>query len=140
MRRKVYVEGSAPDIRVPFVSVELSGGNDPVRLYDTSGPGSDPEAGLPPLRASWTRGRTQLAAARAGEITPEMEFASIREGVEPALVRDEIAAGRAVLPANRNHPESEPMVIGSRFLVTDVRERWIEVGVVGEERNGANLQ
>ncbi|MET0135308.1 MAG: phosphomethylpyrimidine synthase ThiC, partial [Kibdelosporangium sp.] len=106
-----------PDIQVPFVEVELSGGNDPVRLYDTSGPGSDPEAGLPPLRASWTRGRTQLAAARAGEITPEMEFAAIREGVEPSLVRDEIAAGRAVLPVNRNHPESEPVIIGKRFLV-----------------------
>jgi phosphomethylpyrimidine synthase len=117
MRRKVYVEGARPDIRVPFAEVELSGGNDPVRLYDTSGPGSDPAAGLPPLRGTWWDGNTQLAAARQGIVTPEMEFAAIREGVEPGLVRDEIAAGRAVLPANRNHPESEPMVIGSRFLV-----------------------
>jgi phosphomethylpyrimidine synthase len=117
MRRKVYVEGQRPDIRVPFASVELSDGNEPVRLYDTSGPGSDPEAGLPPLRQPWVTGKTQLASARAGIITPEMEFAAIREGVEPALIRDEVAAGRAVLPANRNHPESEPMVIGSRFLV-----------------------
>jgi phosphomethylpyrimidine synthase len=117
MRRKVYVEGSRPDIRVPFMSVELSDGNEPVRLYDTSGPGSDPAAGLPPLRAPWQAGRTQLAAARQGVVTPEMEFAAIREGVAPELIRDEIAAGRAVLPANRNHPESEPMVIGSRFLV-----------------------
>jgi phosphomethylpyrimidine synthase len=115
MRRKVYVDG--PGIRVPFTEVGLDGGNDPVRLYDTSGPGSDPEAGLPPLRRPWWGGRTQLAAARAGIVTPEMEFAAIREAVEPAVVRDEIAAGRAVLPANRNHPESEPMVIGSRFLV-----------------------
>jgi phosphomethylpyrimidine synthase len=111
------VQGSRPDIRVPFAEVELSDGNAPFRLYDTSGPGSDPAVGLPPLRAPWVGGRTQLAAARAGIVTPEMEFAAIREGVDPAVVRDEIAAGRAVLPANHNHPESEPMVIGSRFLV-----------------------
>jgi phosphomethylpyrimidine synthase len=117
MRRKVYVDGPRPDIRVPFTEVELDGDNEPVRLYDTSGPGSDPEAGLPPLRRPWWGGRTQLAAARAGIVTPEMEFAAIREGVEAPVVRDEIAAGKAVLPANRNHPESEPMVIGSRFLV-----------------------
>ncbi|GGK92665.1 phosphomethylpyrimidine synthase ThiC [Mangrovihabitans endophyticus] len=117
MRRKVYVEGERPDIRVPFTEVVLSGGHEPVRLYDTSGPGSDPEVGLPPLRRPWRRAGTQLAAARTGEITPEMEFVAIREGVAPQLVRDEIAAGRAVLPANVNHPESEPMVIGSRFLV-----------------------
>jgi phosphomethylpyrimidine synthase len=117
MRRKVYVEGSRPDIRVPFAEVDLSGGNPPVRLYDTSGPGSDPAEGLPPLRASWRTGRTQLASARAGIVTPEMEFAAIREGVAPEIVRAEIAAGHAVLPANVNHPESEPMVIGKRFLV-----------------------
>jgi phosphomethylpyrimidine synthase len=117
MRRKVYVEGSRPDLRVPFTEVVLTGEHPPVRLYDTSGPGGDPEVGLPPLRAAWRRGGTQLAAARAGTVTPEMEFVAIREGVPPELVRDEIAAGRAVLPANRNHPESEPMVIGSRFLV-----------------------
>ena len=117
MRRKVYVEGSRPDVRVPFSEVELSDGNAPFRLYDTSGPGSDPAVGLPPLREPWRAARTQLAAARSGIVTPEMEFAAIRERVEPSVVRAEIAAGRAVLPANRNHPESEPMVIGSRFLV-----------------------
>ena len=117
MRRKTYVEGSRPDIRVPFTEVELSDGNEPVRLYDTSGPGSDPADGLPPLRAPWMTGRTQLASARAGVVTSEMEFAAIRENVPAELVRSEIAAGRAVLPANRHHPESEPMVIGSRFLV-----------------------
>ena len=118
MRRKVYVEGSRPDIRVPFAEVELSGGNPPVRLYDTSGPGSDPD-GRPAAaaRAGGRSGRTQLASARAGVVTPEMEFVAIREGVDPEVVRDEIAAGRAVLPANVNHPESEPMIIGSRFLV-----------------------
>ncbi|WP_433793345.1 phosphomethylpyrimidine synthase ThiC [Actinoplanes sp. CA-252034] len=117
MRRKVYVEGPRPDIRVPFTEVVLTGDNPPVRLYDTSGPGSEPSAGLPPLRKPWQTGRTQLASARAGIITPEMEYVAVREGVAPELVRDEIAAGRAVLPANVNHPESEPMIIGSRFLV-----------------------
>ncbi|GAA1921269.1 phosphomethylpyrimidine synthase ThiC [Streptomyces sodiiphilus] len=60
---------------------------------------------------------TQLAYARRGEITPEMEYVAIRENVAPEFVRDEIAAGRAVLPANTNHPETEPMIIGKNFLV-----------------------
>jgi len=60
---------------------------------------------------------TQLGYARAGVVTPEMEFAAIREGLEPEIVRGEIAAGRAILPNNINHPESEPMLIGERFLV-----------------------
>jgi phosphomethylpyrimidine synthase len=66
------------------------------------------------------RGRgpvTQLHYARAGEITPEMEFAAIREGLSPELVRTEVARGRAIIPANINHPELEPMVIGRRFHV-----------------------
>jgi phosphomethylpyrimidine synthase len=60
---------------------------------------------------------TQLAYARRGIVTAEMEFAALREGMDPSVVRDEIAAGRAVLPVNVNHPESEPMLIGTRFLV-----------------------
>jgi phosphomethylpyrimidine synthase len=60
---------------------------------------------------------TQLAYARRGEITPEMEYVAVRENVRPEFVRDEIAAGRAVLPANINHPEIEPMIIGKNFLV-----------------------
>jgi phosphomethylpyrimidine synthase len=60
---------------------------------------------------------TQLHYARRGALTPEMEFAALREGVSPELVRDEIARGRAILPANINHPESEPMIIGRKFLV-----------------------
>ena len=67
---------------------------------------------------------TQLAAARAGVVTPEMEFAAIREnagqavgGITAELVRSEVAAGRAIIPANINHPEVEPMVIGRSFLV-----------------------
>jgi len=60
---------------------------------------------------------SQMHYARRGEITPEMEFVALREGVEPAFVRDEIARGRAVLPNNINHPESEPMIIGRNFFV-----------------------
>ncbi len=54
--------------------------------------------------------------ARRGDVTPEMEFVALREGMDPAFVRDEVARGRAIIPANVNHPESEPMVIGTRFL------------------------
>jgi phosphomethylpyrimidine synthase len=60
---------------------------------------------------------TQLAYARKGVITPEMEFVAVREGMTPELVRDEVARGRAVIPLNVNHPESEPMAIGRGFLV-----------------------
>ena len=60
--------------------------------------------------------RTQLAWARAGLITPEMRFIAAREGVDVELVREEVAAGRAVIPANHRHPESEPMIIGKRFM------------------------
>ncbi len=55
--------------------------------------------------------------ARRGEITPEMEFVALREGMSPEIVRDEVARGRAIIPSNINHPESEPMIIGRRFLV-----------------------
>jgi phosphomethylpyrimidine synthase len=166
----VYVEG-ADGTRVPFIEVTLTDSpgrqgiepNSPVRLYDTSGPGSVPTLGLPPLRGPWIAGRldvveyggrpvnrrddgraalrrapsgtpmappsgrlplrsvgppvTQRHYARRGEVTPEMSFVATREGVPAELVRDEIASGRAILPANVNHPESEPMVIGSSFLV-----------------------
>ncbi|MEU7731894.1 phosphomethylpyrimidine synthase ThiC, partial [Streptomyces griseus] len=70
-----------------------------------------------PRRSRDGRPVTQLAYARRGEITPEMEYVAIRENVEAEVVREEIAAGRAVLPANVNHPEIEPMIIGKRFLV-----------------------
>ena len=166
-RSKVHFEGSR-GVRVPFTEVSLTdspggGPNPPFRLYDSSGPGSDPEAGLPPLRLPWIRDRddveayagrpttlrddgrgatrrggpnrafargsrpvlrarpgrtvTQMHYARRGEVTPEMEFVAIREGMSPDLVRDEVARGRAILPSNVNHPESEPMVIGRNFAV-----------------------
>ncbi|MFJ8348522.1 phosphomethylpyrimidine synthase ThiC [Streptomyces sp. NPDC094153] len=70
-----------------------------------------------PRRGRGGRAVTQLGYARRGEITPEMEFVAVRENVAPETVREEIAAGRAVLPANVNHPEIEPMIIGKRFLV-----------------------
>lgn len=75
-----------------------------------SGPGGS-------LRSRPAKVVTQMHYARRGLVTPEMEFAAIREGVDPELVREEVAAGRAIIPANVNHPESEPMVIGRRFLV-----------------------
>jgi phosphomethylpyrimidine synthase len=75
-----------------------------------------------PQRPAARRGKpgsnvTQMHYARRGEITPEMEFIAIREGLDPQIVRDEVARGRAIIPANVNHPESEPMIIGRRFLV-----------------------
>jgi phosphomethylpyrimidine synthase len=70
----------------------------------------------PRLRAAAGRTVTQMHYARRGEITPEMQFVAVREGVEPEVVREEVATGRAILPSNVNHPESEPMAIGKRFL------------------------
>jgi phosphomethylpyrimidine synthase len=170
LRRKVYLQGPH-GIEVPFAEVSLADSegpdgpvrNEPLRLYDTSGPGSDPRVGLRALRLAWITGRgdvseyegrtsvlrddgrgavrregapeafpgparrplrasdgvrvTQLRYARLGEITPEMEFVALREGTDAATVRDELASGRAILPSNVNHPELEPMAIGSRFLV-----------------------
>lgn len=173
--RKVYVTGSQTDMRVPMREVYLTPTrtphgtieqNAPVRLYDTSGPYTDPlftpdlQRGLPPQRLAWIEARgdvealpapssqyrkqreadpslaairfvtsrpprrakagktvTQMHYARRGDITPEMEFIAIREGVTPEYVRDEVARGRAIIPANINHPESEPMIIGRNFLV-----------------------
>ena len=199
--RKVYVDGSRPDLRVPMREISLadthaSGGvekNPPVYVYDTSGPYTDPQAridlrrGLPPLREAWIEERgdserlddvsseygrarntdpklahlrfahikpprmaksganvSQMHYARRGIVTPEMEFIAIRENMKldayrkaerklrhpgvgfganlpevitPEFVRDEVAAGRAIIPANINHPESEPMIIGRNFLV-----------------------
>ncbi|MBX6767681.1 MAG: phosphomethylpyrimidine synthase ThiC [Actinomadura rubrobrunea] len=92
----------------------------PVRPEDDGRRSTDPlrdKAEFPPRRPRRAKSGavTQRAYARRGEITPEMEFAALREGVSPEVVREELAAGRAVLPANVNHPELEPMVIGSRF-------------------------
>lgn len=176
--KKVYVEGSRPDILVPMREIALSPttgsfGNEenaPIRVYDTSGPYTDPAyqvditKGLPALRNAWIQERgdveayegrsikpedngfrhvddpriqenvfpelarkplrakkgknvTQLHYARKGIITPEMEFVAIRENMDPEFVRSEIAAGRAIMPSNINHPEAEPMIIGRNFHV-----------------------
>jgi phosphomethylpyrimidine synthase len=191
--RKVYKSGTLyPFVRVPMreISVHPTSGEQPVTVYDTSGPYTDPNIkidiskGLSRHRETWLettghveryegrhvkpedngfvtgdkltrefpvrnqpykakdgRAVTQLAYARAGIITPEMEFIAIRENlgreaareqqvrdgesfgasipdyVTPEFVRDEVARGRAVIPANINHPELEPMIIGRNFLV-----------------------
>ena len=175
--RKAYLENTRVGLRVPVREVPLSPSsgslgseeNFPLRLYDTSGPYTDPDAtidiraGLSLLRRQWVLGRgdveeydgrnvlavddglrpgseranmetfpgltrrplrarpgqnaTQLHYARRGDITREMEFIALREGVPAEFVRAEVAAGRAIIPANVNHPESEPMIIGRNFLV-----------------------
>ena len=70
-----------------------------------------------PMRARPGKVVTQMHYARRGEVTPEMEFVALREGMDAAFVRDEVARGRAIIPSNINHPESEPMIIGRKFLV-----------------------
>lgn len=175
--KKVYVEGSRPDINVPMREIGLSRTvssfgeeeNAPIRVYDTSGPYTDSNykidirKGLPAVRKKWILERndveayegreikpidngylegderanlewfpnsnktslrakeghnvTQMHYAKKGQITPEMEFIAIRENIDPEFVREEVARGRAIIPANINHPESEPMIIGRNFLV-----------------------
>ncbi len=122
---KVYVE--AEGLAVPVRRIHLSGGEPSFDVYDTSGPqGVDAHQGLPKLRKPWIEARmrdgdsgnrSQMHYARRGIITPEMKFVALRERMTPEFVRDEIARGRAILPANINHPESEPMIIGRNFLV-----------------------
>jgi len=120
---KVYVRGPR-GVRVPVREIALSGGEPPLRVYDTSGPrGHDVRAGLPKLREPWIAARrggaviTQMEFARRGEITEEMEFVALRERLPAEFVRSEIARGRAIIPANINHPEVEPMIIGRNFAV-----------------------
>jgi len=122
--RKIYLESEG--IRVPMREIDLGGGETPLRVYDTTGPQVlEVAEGLPRVRAPWVarrvgRGDTnfsQLHCARRGEITEEMRFVALREGMSPEFVRDEIAAGRAILPANIRHLELEPMIIGRNFLV-----------------------
>ncbi|HEV7366041.1 MAG TPA: phosphomethylpyrimidine synthase ThiC [Gemmatimonadales bacterium] len=155
---KVYVDGPQ-GVRVPMREIALSGGERPLRVYDTSGPqGFDVREGLASVRGEWIRARgvgsrepgvgskachpkrsegslslvpetlrrpvlrgqravTQLHYARAGRITPEMEFIALREGSTAEFVRSEVARGRAIIPANINHPELEPMIIGRNFQV-----------------------
>ena len=120
--RKIYTEAGS-GLRVPQRRIELSNGEH-LDVYDTSGPYTDDDAhidvhsGLERTREGWNgEHRTQLAWAKAGVITREMEFVAAREQLPAEYVRDEVARGRAVIPANRRHPESEPMIIGKNFLV-----------------------
>jgi phosphomethylpyrimidine synthase len=122
--QKVYLEQDG--LRVPQREIRVSGGEPPLRVYDTTGPqGHDVRQGLPKLRKPWieqriARGDTnfsQMHYARKGLITEEMRFVALRENVSPEFVRDEVARGRAIIPANRNHLELEPMIIGRNFLV-----------------------
>jgi phosphomethylpyrimidine synthase len=148
---KIYVG----PLKVPMREITLSGGEPPVRVYDTSGPhGHDVRDGLPPMRREWIQARgdvmsvprsyipdskrraelpktlfrsvlrasgtnavSQLHYARKQVITPEMEYIAAREGLDAEFIRSEVARGRAIIPANINHPELEPMIIGRNFLV-----------------------
>jgi phosphomethylpyrimidine synthase len=120
---KVFV--SDGQVEVPVREIALAGG-ERVRVYDTTGPrGHDVRQGLPRLRQPWIdrriargdRNFSQMHCARRGELTEEMRFVALRENVPPELVRDEVARGRAIIPANIRHPELEPMIIGRNFLV-----------------------
>ncbi|RPA57698.1 phosphomethylpyrimidine synthase ThiC [Gordonia oryzae] len=116
------------ELRIPQRRITLTNGEH-LDVYDTSGPYTDPREridvanGLTRTRDLWRRPApidgvaTQLAWARAGLVTPEMRFIAARENVEVEVVRREVAAGRAVIPANHRHPESEPMIIGKAFAV-----------------------
>jgi phosphomethylpyrimidine synthase len=122
--RKVYLEDG--DIRVPVREITVGGDNPAVRVYDTTGPqGHDVREGLPKLRQAWVERRiargdgnfSQMHYARRGEITEEMRFVALRESMTPEFVRDEVASGRAIIPANIRHLELEPVIIGRNFLV-----------------------
>lgn len=134
---KIYVDGEIHPIKVGMREVNLQN-DEKVILYDTSGCYTDKgfqttiEKGIPKMRAEWIALRekcgecmTQLGYARRGIITPEMEYVAIRENqgvkdsnhITPEMVREEIAAGRAIIPASKCHPETEPMIIGGKFLV-----------------------
>ncbi len=124
-KRYQRLEHNGFTLEVPYRRVELSWDNGHIDLYDSSGPqGVDPREGLPKLRRPWIEKRaktadgnfSQMHYARQGVVTEEMAFVAAREACPPEFVRDEVAAGRAIIPANRNHLELEPMIIGRKFL------------------------
>jgi phosphomethylpyrimidine synthase len=110
----IDVRRGLPALRAAWIAER-----DDTEVIDAAAPPDGKASALArqPRRAKGGRAVTQLHYARKGIVTPEMEFVAIREGLEPEFVRDEIARGRAILPANINHPESEPMAIGRNFLV-----------------------
>ncbi|MFQ5510909.1 MAG: phosphomethylpyrimidine synthase ThiC, partial [Candidatus Krumholzibacteriia bacterium] len=107
------VRGGLPALRAKWIRSR--------DVAESVGGGAATSVGIPAgLRRARLRGRgsvTQMAYARRGEITPEMEFVAVREGMDAGLVREEVARGRAIIPANINHPELEPMIIGRAFKV-----------------------
>ncbi len=114
------------DQKVPFRVIEVGGGAPALEVYDTTGPSErSAKAGLPERRREWIEKRlpggdgnnTQMHHARRGVVTEEMRFAALREGMDAEFVRSEVAAGRAIIPANIKHTELEPMIIGRAFLV-----------------------
>ena len=122
--RKVTVSDGHTTITQREIS--LGGGEPALNVYDTTGPqGFSAAQGLPKLRQEWIDRRiadgcenfSQMHFARRGVITEEMRFVALRENMSAEFVRDEVASGRAIIPANRNHPELEPMIIGKNFLV-----------------------
>lgn len=132
--KKYYLSGNLhPDLQIPMREITQTNGKT-FTIYDTSGPYTDPaisidiNQGLPKVRGHLMRASkksaTQLYHAQHGIITPEMEYAAIRENqhrhhtnqITPEFVRDEIARGRAIIPANIRHTELEPMIIGRNFL------------------------
>uniref|UniRef100_A0A7S3TGH3 ThiC-associated domain-containing protein n=1 Tax=Strombidinopsis acuminata TaxID=141414 RepID=A0A7S3TGH3_9SPIT len=129
--KEVVHEPTGEVLRVPCRRIHLDDedeGCGHLDVYDTSGPlNIDPREGQPKLRAKWIEAReardgagqrcTQMYYAKRGIITEEMSFIAAREGMDPEFVRSEVARGRGIIPANRNHPESEPMIIGRKFKV-----------------------
>ncbi len=124
--QQILIQGSNADIKVPFNELTLSNG-EKIKVYTVEG--SNQGA----LRSKWIEGRnknghkgkTQLDLAKEGIVTPEMEFAAIREsqkyGPDMAFTPDDVmksmAEGHAVIPSNINHPEAEPMIIGAKYSV-----------------------
>ena len=133
--QKVDLKKGLPRLREPWIQerdverlTEISSEYGKMRLADKSLDSLRFDHITLPYRAKAGKQITQMYYAKQGIVTPEMEYVAIREnmncqqlGIEtyitPEFVRDEIAAGRAALPANINHPEAEPMIIGSKFLV-----------------------
>jgi phosphomethylpyrimidine synthase len=132
--REIHLTGGEPPLRVHDTSgpldLDVRVGLAPVRAawieerdVRETGRTRAPAPGVEmpvTLRRPTLRGRspvTQMVYARRGEVTPEMEFVAIREGMAPDFVRSEVARGRAIIPANINHPELEPTVIGRAFKV-----------------------
>ncbi|MBV8081540.1 MAG: phosphomethylpyrimidine synthase ThiC [Candidatus Eremiobacteraeota bacterium] len=121
----IDVRTGLPRLREPWIAqrgdtLALDRSTSEYRRMREADPGLEAirfEHGARPRRAKPGANVTQMHYARRGDITPEMEFIALREGVAPQFVRDEVARGRAIIPANVNHPESEPMIIGRGFLV-----------------------